>query len=786
MKTANRNVMHFLLASTSIIGATATSGPAFAQSSDARPVQAAAPTSESHGDIVVTAQRREQRLRDVPISVSVLGGAALEQASIRSLTDVGTRLPNVKLSSGPLTDNLAVRGVGSGQNPGFEQAVATFVDGVYRGRSRALRASLFDIERIEILKGPQTTFFGNNAIAGALNITTKKPSDHFTYDALASFAPMDDDYVLQAGISGPISDTLSIRLAGQASGSDGYVHNDLLGSDGPHQRDLLGRIAIRFEPSSNFRSDLRFDIGRQRSTNAYPFELVGCPPATGAPVGACLNYLNASGGAVDDRLDNRANLFPSFYNYDFHELAWTNSVQIGKFDLVLTTGYFHHDMNSLVQLIPTPLPGVAGTGLLQSNQREKFEQFSQEIRLQSPTGGTVEYMIGAYYSKGDLHVGGGGGFYFAPFGAFVPSDYTAASPIANNLELRQKDSVRSVFGSLTIRPLPRLRLNFAGRYSDVHKSANRVLEFGTAAPTPEFKNFVPGSPQAQAVLLAILGGRAGPFADPRRTDRKFMPSVGFQIDANDDVMAYGTYTRGFKAGGFGSSTIGETFGAETVDAYELGLKSSLFDRRLSLNLALFQSNYSDLQESTSSFQSSGTIITLITNAAKARARGVELGLSARLAPRISLNADFAYLDSIYTKYTNGSCTIVQAQTPGCIQNMSGKRRAFAPEFSGTIGIAASVPVGELELRVDPSVSFSSSFFQSATADNLLKQDAYGKIDLRVGIGPQDRSWEVALIGRNLTDKTTASFRNALPTGGTTIWAFAERPRSVAIQVSIKR
>jgi outer membrane receptor protein involved in Fe transport len=180
-------------------------------------------------EVVVTAQRREQRLQDVPVAVSVVSGESLERGNLRTLEDIGTRLPNVKITSGPLVDQINIRGVGSGQNAGFEQSGATFVDGIYRSRSRSTHAALFDVERVEVLKGPQTTFFGANAIAGAINITTRVPDNTFAANGSALYSPSDDEYNVEGGVTLPMSDTFSVRVAARLSGLNGYIDNDLSG-----------------------------------------------------------------------------------------------------------------------------------------------------------------------------------------------------------------------------------------------------------------------------------------------------------------------------------------------------------------------------------------------------------------------------------------------------------------------------------------------------------------------------------------------------------------------------
>ncbi len=742
------------------------------------------------GEIVVTAQGRVQRLNDVPISATVLGGEALDDANLRNLEELTTRLPAVKLTPGPASDLLNIRGVGSGLNAGFEQSVATFVDGVFRGRSRSSRAALFDIERVEVLKGPQTTFFGNNAIAGALNITTRKarPGGSFEYNASALYAPTDGEFAVEAAASVPLAENLGVRVAAKYFGMDGYVYNSFLDEDGPRQRDFVGRVSLAWAPTDTIQTDLRVDYGRFRDSNSFPNEILNCPPEPPYPDarGLCLRYLNAYGADADDELNQRTASDPSRFELDYVEVALLNEMYIGEHILSAITSYFDHDVYSLVQLAPLPLRGVDGVSPLFPNYSpEQYNSFSQEIRLASPTGQTFEYLVGAYYAQAELQSEQTTGFYFAPFGARAPGYTTATTPIANRVLHDQEDTTYSVFAAATANLTDSFRINAGLRYSIVHKEAARVGETGIGGIVPGV-GFTSLPEEAQAILRPVLGVRPGNFADPTRTDRQLMPSVSVQYDLTDDTMAYASYTKGFKAGGFAVSTNGDIFGPETVDAYELGLKGQLFAGVLNYSLAGFLSNYDDLQESTNVVLPTGATQAVVGNVAQARAKGIELGLSARLTDFLTLSSELAYLDARYVDYPGAPCTILQtlASTP-CSQDLSGARRAYAPEWSGFVAANVEVPVGDYQLRFDPNVYFSSSYFQQASADPLTVQPSYTKVDLRVGFGPEDQKWEVAVIGKNLTDVSTGSFRNNVPTSPGTIYALSDRPFSVAFQVSFR-
>lgn len=743
-------------------------------------------------DIVVTARGREQRLLDVPVAVSVVSGSDLERGDLRSLQDVTARLPNVRINSGTNTDVLVVRGVGSGANVGFEQAVGTFVDGVYRGRSRATRAALFDLDRIEVLRGPQTTFFGHNAVAGALNIVTRKPGTEFSANGSALYEVEHGEYSLEAGATVPLADSLSIRLAGRLSGMDGYVRNTTLNRDGPRTRDRIGRISVRFEPSASFRSDLRVDTARLRSRDAFPGEITGCPPAAvyGAPGLACGQLLASA--SPEASLNYRAAGRESFFRYDYTEAAWTNTFQLGGVTLTSISAYFEHDNDAKIQLIPTPNIGFGGSGILPTRNLETYEQLSQELRLQSDTGNAIDWMVGGYYAHGKLEARNRTGFHFVPFALITPGLITPLrpnDPIAGRPTLSQRDDVYSVFGSLTWRATEALRLNVAARYSKVDKRGSRTMSWGFLDGNLG-ENFV-ALPLADQILInAGRGSSMAQYPITSRSDDKFMPSVGVEYDLAPDIMAYATYSYGFKAGGFDASAQGGIYGPETVNAYELGIKGSVAGGRGNFSLALFRSDYLDLQETSIIFTGTGaqqSITSVVTNAAGARVQGVELSGSTRVADWLRINADVGYLDAVYSNFPNASCTVLAtAGNPRCVQDMSGKKRAYAPGWTGTIGANITVPLrDDVSVRIDPSLFFTSSYFTSATADPLLKQTGFAKVDLRVGIGPDDRRWEIALITRNLTDKATSSFIAPLPTSNGSTIVYPDRPRSIALSASVK-
>lgn len=743
------------------------------------------------GVIMVTAQGRQQRLQDVPISASIASGELIQRSNLNDLQAVTASIPSVRISPGPGADNINIRGVGSGVNAGFEQSVSTFVDGAYRGRGRSVRAALFDLERVEVLKGPQTTFFGNNAIAGAFNIVTRKPGRDLEYNVSALYAPDDGEYAFEAGVSVPLNDRLAVRLAGKFSGMDGYTLNAVNDEWGPHMRDFIGRASVRWEPTDSWEIDARLDYGRNEDREQAQYQIVNCPPPAefGAPRGACANALAAHGGDIDDELDYDASVIPSSYDYEFVEAALTNRWALGDLQLTALTTYFDHDFAQVSTVLPFDIPGVGGTPFLNSLlNTDVAESYSQEVRLESAAGQDIEWMVGAYYSHQEFTAQLLSGSYFAPFGLRGAPYYNANTPVANLTRLDETAETLSGFASATIHATDALRINLGARYSSVRKRDERDVVSGMAFPIATFDTFTPAPAAVQVQIANASGSELGPFDNPRRTDDKFMPSVSVQYDLSPDVMAYVSYTKGFKAGGYALNSVKNEFDPETVDAYEIGLKGTLLDRRLSFAVAAYRSDYKNLQESTADFRLDGTVIFLVKNVAESRSQGIDFSTSFRASDWLTLRADLGYLDAKYTSFPNAACTAYQqlTQPAPCLQDLSGGRKAFAPEFSGSVGSTVTIPVGGLEVRVDPTLYFTSSYYGQATADPELRQDKYAKFDMRIGVGPEDGRWEVALIGKNLTDKITSSYWNSVPTSPGTTMALAERPRSIAIQVSIRR
>nr|WP_269473286.1 TonB-dependent receptor [Kineobactrum salinum] len=711
----------------------------------------------------------------------------MRAAQVVDFIDLGNRISGVRINNAGASDSLNIRGVGSGFNMGFEQAVAIFVDGVYISRSQVIRGGFLDLERIEVLKGPQSTYFGSNAIAGAMSIVTRKPTQEVDGYASALYAPGEDEYDFQVAVGGPLTDTISGRAAIRSFGMDGYVENRRFDTEGPDNSDVQGRVALRYE-TSDLDVNLRVDYADYDDKNSELQETVHCPPGPefGGPRPACQALIDE--GLHDNEIDYVTATGNSSFNLESVNSALTAAWTLDEHTITSTTGYYQHDLfRTTVNGAILPVPGLDMPSGLPLSQPEDFRSFSQEIRLQSDLGGRVDYMMGLYYDDSRLEGGVNLGFYFAPFWALVPPAgvIPESTPIAQEVFGEQDQSNRSAFAAATINITEQFRIDLGARYSSIRKEAHRSTRAGVGNEVGQVvEDF---SDDAFSAWTSTVGRAAGDYPVTERTDDKFMPSVNVQYDLSADTMIYASYSTGFKAGGWNIGQNLDMFEPETVESYEAGIKAAWFDRGLTTNLTVFHSRYDDLQESTSVIDpETGVFNGIIGNVAKARSQGIEAEIALRSVDGLNLGASIGYLDAEYLDYPNAPCTLLQNATiPGCLQDLGGRPKAYAPEWSGSVtGSYGFAITPDLKLNVGAWLYFTSDFYQQASIDPLTAQSGYAKLDLRAAISDANESWEVAIVAKNVTDRETGSYRAAM-SASNAVSVRVDRPRSLAVMVTKK-
>ncbi len=751
-----------------LLAASALAGPAAAFAQEA--------PAESQGgldDIIVTAQKRAEGLSDVPISISAVSGKQVESYGQTNLEQISSSVPNLKITQTAIANRIAIRGIASGDNKGFEQSVAMFVDGVYYGRDQLSRLPLVDMERVEVLRGPQPTLFGKNAIAGAVNITTRSPTDEFEGTVSGLYEFNHKELQLTGVLSGPLSDGIEARVVGYHRSMDGYFYNQKLKRNEPNVDEYYVRGKVEFDKGGPLAAELKLEYA--------DFAMKGQPRDVFGAVG---NYNAVFQGPFfvstvpdyvreDNGYESRNKVFGATLNAD---------LEIGEHTLTSVTSLLDYKTREIVDVDFSGISFLDGTNL-----REDYRQFSQELRLTSPGGEAFNYIGGVYYQHAKLDV--------QDFTLFNPTflglgaPFNALGDTRNDRDYSQTSDLISAFAQGELSLTDQLRVTAGARFNHEKKSGRRSLAIVQG----------PLSTAPAAVVAAVfraLNIEAHSIAGKLSED-SFNPMVNVQFDATDDLMLYASYARGTKAGGFDirsnslptSTTVAKPgafeFQDESADNFEAGLKYK--GRDVAFNLSFYRTKYKDLQVNIFD----GTLNFNVRNAAAARTQGIEADFRAALAEGLTISGAIAYLDFKFTNFTDGQCYYLQTPGPGGFCDYSGKRNALSPKWSGNLNVDYWTPVGsDLKLSFNVNADFSSSYIAAANLDPRTYQGSYAKLGARVALGQIDNRWEVALIGRNLTDRRILQTGSAMPlattiTGGAgnAYNGIVDRPRTIAVQVT---
>jgi len=677
------------LAGVSIIGLTA-SWTAHAQTANNAPEE-----------IIVTAQRRAERLQDVPLSIASLSAGSLERSGVTSFQDLTDLVPGLHMVGAGSNISPTIRGVNSQQtDPGNDANTATYVDGVYQPSQNANFMDLPDIDRIEVLKGPQGTLFGRNATGGAIRVFTKGPSlDRATGSVDLSYGNF-NKFAAKGFVSVPlVEDRVAASISGFIQESDGYYRDIVRNTKtvGDDARSVRAKILAK--PSDNLSIEV-FGAYAKHVSDVNAFQpLDGSTAARGIP-----------GVIIPSRPYEYAGNIPAVKKDQQYTagLKATLDTDIGEFSSV--TSYV-----SSRSYMVTDADG-SSANLLIFPINFKNSATAQELTFASKKFGQFLFTAGANYydstGRYDPLILQGDFFAFAgPQGLY---GYQA-----------QETTAYAGFAELTFTPTDRLTFIAGARYSSEDRDAEGGY-FG-AGPRP--------------AVLPPLG---------KVTYNRFTPraSVRYQLtDAGDN--AYFTFSQGFKSGGFNiSGAQTAPFRPEKVNAYEIGLKTSP-SRMISANAAAFYYDYTDQQV----FQLVNTT-NITTNAASTRIYGAEADITARLTDEFTVNVGLAWLDAKYRNYTN---VVINppAGGPGCLcgnvavngVDLSGTTPPYAPKFSFTVDAAYTkeLPIGTVGLSA--TVYYTSSFFQSP----VTQQGRYATLAMRGSFQPTDSNFTFYAYGRNITN-----------------------------------
>jgi iron complex outermembrane recepter protein len=773
---------------------------------------------ENSNVVIVTAQKRTERVTEVPIAISVFPQEAIDQTGIQELRELGDFIPNMVVTQGTdFNSRIIIRGVGApSRNIGFDSRVGVYLDGVYLGQGPSVNQDLVDLERVEVLRGPQGTLFGKNTVAGAVSLVSKKPSGEFEGKGTINVGNFN---ALEAklNVDIPVNDMVSAKIAVSSRVRDGYIKNiytegqlpttinTVVGgvpvfgiplpfpietATPPNTTDDLNnqdtqsyRVQLRVQPDDNWDINIAFDglkssrspvLGVPLTTTfgdtPYHFADVDNDEVNWSFQGGEKRDISGASMNVDYDMDN---------DFAFRSITAKRSTKIS----------YGNDTDY------SPLD------FLWLDYRDDYSQFTQEFQLISPDEADLKYVVGFYYydqsanTSRDAVGGNAAGFFGVPVGGGA----------FNNGTVDTHSNALYISGSYQLSES--LKLGFGARYSDETKDVNWNLD-GTRSG-------------AFGIGTTPLGGLLD-----SRTDTNLSPAISLNYAVSESTNTYIKYSTGFKSGGYNLDYItpidlaqGIEFDKETVTSSEIGIKTALLDERLSLNIAYFDAQYDDYQVNQFfdlGFDPvTGTQLTSIriTNAAKVDTSGLEVEAIYKVSDELTINGSFGLLDATFADFPGGTSTIDPVTGATLPVNAAGNKLPSAADTNAALGIQyyTNLDAMSTDLLFRLDVTYLGDYFttiqnetsriaagthpltfvldlpNSAAAGAPPTDIPFGYIEAttsvngRIGFIDQEGFWEVYLWGRNLTDNRTPtdSFREFFGTLVNT----PRQPRTYGVEVT---
>jgi iron complex outermembrane receptor protein len=773
-----------LLASAASI-ACAWTAPILAQEVPAQtPVRSA---GRPESEIIVTARKRAESILRVPVVVTAIPEQRLTSVGLTQVTELPKLVPGLVISGNLLSigPQVTIRGVGtSSYDPGVDQSVSLNIDGLSLGQGLAFGSGMFDVAQVEVLKGPQSLFFGKSTPGGVISLRTADPGDHLELMARGSYEIESREWRGEFIASSPVTDTLGLRLATTYSAADGYFDNRAVPEPGtgaaapnsrdPRPRDWMIRGTAVWKPVENFSARLKLNHVFDHYTNSELAQLSNCPDGPGqsfSPAPGLLPPIPFIGGdnckldrdlhvvyldpaAFPNITNNGVPYLRTNQNYGTLELNYDVAEGI---QLTSTTAYYKLTSSSLVN--PTHTTAAAPTFAVTNGFHRR--ELTQEVRLNSDLPGPVNFTFGGFYEDGEIY----DRVHFIRNTAYA---FLAAFPpdvLNDDRATTVGIKTYSGFGQLRVRFAKKFELAGGARWTNETREETVFDYLNNVDLTPTLPT-------------------------PRVHSGTWSPEVTLTYEPTDDITLFGSYKEGFKSGSFKLAVpaiAGEdnSFGDESVDGFEIGLKSRLFDRSLLFNVAFYDYHYNGLQvggiEPPPGGEGSPIINTV--NAGGARSYGVDLDLTYRppAVEGLSLNGSVNWNHARYQELTKIGCYYNQTISQGCsltpssdptaidpatglrrfsTQQLSGTPMIRAPAWAANFGFDYERPVGSgMRVQFTNNNQYSGSYITFPAAgrpNNDNVQDSFFKIDASIALQGPDNRWEVAVLGKNLTDKIVAS------------------------------
>ena len=771
-------------------------------------------------EVQVTATRRAESIQDVPVSVVAMSSETMNDLGVINVADISAYVPNMEFVSNGVRSNFYMRGIGSGPTHAIEQSVGRFVDDVYIGRADANLHGFLDLAGVEVLRGPQGTLFGKNTAAGAVIVRTADPTTEFTAGAKAKYgvySTVNDYQDIEGFISGSLSDNARGRLALRFRNDGGFVENILPGPDSAERQDILARLKLDWDVGANttikFKGEFAtFDMDGQAigEVNGVPsaFPLSGPPLAAIAPELLEVDWVNGidcqsetvyttppAGTPLPSPPFPPIAVFEDITGFpggtsvnsgtfcpgreqDTSTIAVTidHELQNGgslRFITALQNYDWDHRFNSIDQ--------GAGT-TFRAFRAEEFEGLSAELRFTSVAGEKFDYIAGVYYEASEIERFQRSHFNFTSFfGAPLPF-------LTRNEPWTQETDTIAAYGQFRYSLSDRLSTTLGARFSDESKdfSFERFCN-----PYQTNDAFAPNG---------LFGGQCPAFfnfnADrtESRSENDFSPSIGFEYQATDDVMAFFNASQGYKSGGFSDRVESQTgridYDPESNTTYELGFKGTFRGGAMNANVTAYHMDIEDMQLASAT----SSLGFEVTNAGQATSQGIELEMDWQLTDRYRMGGNLAVTNAEFDEF-NGACQasgadnpiygVAPANTDGSgTCDFSGFPLIYAPDYKGSLyGLyEAPAAIAGWDLSVRLTASFSDEFATSQTLEAGEYQPSFNKWDGSVRLSSPNGKYSWALVGRNLTEEKTLDW--SILQGNPFVrmyFASAKPPRDISLQ-----
>nr|WP_243853637.1 TonB-dependent receptor [Sphingopyxis panaciterrae] len=739
--------------------------PAFAAETSAE--AAVDDTGASYGaEITVTARRQEENAQDVPVTFSVVSGSSLERTGGYTLPDIQARTPSLTAyNSNPRNSSVGIRGIGvSSASDGLDTSVGVYIDNVYLGRPGMALADLIDVERVEVLRGPQGTLFGRNNSAGVLNITTRKPEFEFSGTAELSLGNYGYNQE-RVSITGPIvADKLAFRLTGFNTHRNGVLPNTKTGVAG----NSVGRSGVRAQllatPTDNLTIRLIADYSQEDDTCCVSATKLVLPETVSATTRRTLQALAALGyvptGNRSDSSNNSIQNMITDQKGASLQVDWDIG---GGLNLTSISAWRYWHFSPLQDSDGTPLD------VIQVNVAQtKTNQYSQELRLASAPG-RLNWQVGGFFFHNRLR----DHFILNQFGFDASNFYTTYARLANpnaaaiviapgSQYLDDVDtSVTSIaaFGQANFEVTDQLTLTGGIRYTRDKRDGTSVT---STRGTPNPATSIPFNYDVTV----------------KDSNVSYLLSASYRI--TPDVLLYGSYSTGYKGSGLNlNSAVSPgtplVLDPEKVRNWEAGIKSELFDRRLTLNLSAFWTELSGLQANIVPTNGNRSYL---ANVGDVRSRGIEADASWRVTPELTLTANGSYNEAIYTSYRNAPCPV--GVTGVC--DLTGRPLWQAPKWIGNAIIDYERPLSvHVTGYAVGQLSYRSKVFGTADGGPYTRIAGYALANLRAGIKFDDGKYDLSAWVNNLFDKRYYQNLSTTQIVGATAFAYAGQlgtPRTV--------